>query len=94
MSEWSKIEQQLGNGLEDVFEEIMLMWNAKMDGEWKEFVQDCKLRYEKGRKQHEGSSSTWGGWKDEDFAKNIREELIDACIYAAQRNVTATSKRR
>lgn len=90
MSEWHSIERLLPDGVEDLFEEVLLLWNDHMnageDGAWVRFVNECKARYEAGRRQHADTDSTWDGWSDDDFAKNIREELIDYVIYAAARN--------
>lgn len=84
MSEWESIEEQLLNGLDDVFMDIM-----RLDGgsAWGAFVADAQKRYEEGRAQHADSDSTWDGWTAVDFDKNIREELIDCVIYAAARIV-------
>jgi len=51
--------------------------------EWGAFIADCKARYEKGREQHAGTSSTWEDWSRGQFSRNIDEEIIDAVIYAA-----------
>lgn len=90
MSEWQKIENQLANGVEDLYEECLVLWEDKMnretDGAWSRFVAECKARYEAGRKEHEASSSTWEAWSDDEFAANIREELMDFVIYSAARS--------
>ena len=62
--------------------------------EWHAFVSDARERYERGRKQHADSDSTWEGWSDEAFVKNIREELLDATIYAAARDAKRTTDSR
>jgi hypothetical protein len=87
MSEWERIEERLPSALDWLFTEFILVWNTLMDDsdEWKGFVNDARERYERGRIQHATSDSTWDGWSDEEFVKNIREELIDATIYAAAR---------
>lgn len=88
-AEWNKIEHQLANGLEDLYEELLILWNSKMyNAGWDEFISECRERYEQGRKQHKDEGSTWEKWSDKDFADNIREEIIDAVIYCAQRNAT------
>lgn len=90
MSEWLRIEKQLGNALEDMFEEIIMLHNdqrySKEDNAWEDFKRECQARYETGRAEHAGSGTTWENWTDAEFAKNIREELIDYVIYAAARN--------
>ena len=82
--EWDAIKSKLENGLDDVF---MLIMGLGDDETFLAFVDDARERYEKGRAQHAGSDSTWEAWSDGDFAKNIREELIDCVIYAAARIV-------
>lgn len=90
MSEWIKIEKQLGNALEDLFEEILILHNdqrySKLDNAWEDFKRECRERYEMGRAEHAGKDSAWENWSNDEFAKNIREELIDYIIYAAARN--------
>ena len=87
MSEWQSIENQLANGVEDLYEECLILWSDNMnrdkDGAWSRFVAECKERYEAGRKEHEASASTWEAWSDEEFSANIREELMDFVIYSA-----------
>lgn len=90
MSEWAKIETQLGNALEDLFEEILVLHDdqrySKTDNAWKDFKRQCQERYEIGRAQHAGADTTWENWSDAEFGKNIREELIDYIIYTAARH--------
>lgn len=85
--EWDAIKRNLENGLDDVF---MLIVELGDDETFVAFVDDARERYEKGRAQHADSDSTWEAWSDDDFAKNIREELIDCVIYAAARIVRET----
>lgn len=87
-SEWAGIQHHLLDGVDDVFMQILTLGQEGDDktDAWSEFAADCKKRYEEGRAEHKDAASTWDEWSDSDFAKNIREELIDACIYAAQRN--------
>lgn len=88
MSEWERIEERLPHALDWLFTEFVLVWNTLMEDsdEWHAFVSDARERYERGRKQHADSDSTWDGWSDDEFISNIREELLDATIYAAARN--------
>lgn len=88
MSEWEAIKNQLSNGLDDVFGDIL---NLDGPDEWDSFVSAARIRYVAGRTQHADSDSTWDAWTSEDFAKNIREELIDCVIYAAARIVREMS---
>lgn len=82
MSEWDAIKRNLENGLDDVFMLIIGLGDVET---FRTFIEDAHARYEKGRAQHADSDSTWEAWSDDDFAKNIREELIDCVIYAAAR---------
>lgn len=90
MSEWIKIQKRLEDGVEDLFEEVMLLWNDKMnatkDGAWDRFVMECRERYEMGRAQHAGTPGAWESWTFDEFEKNIREELMDYIIYSAARH--------
>ena len=94
MSEWDRIQRHLADSIENMFEEIVLphndQMNADADGAWSSFISECRTRYLAGRAQHAGSGTTWDEWSDEDFEKNIREELIDYVIYSAAR----TARRR
>lgn len=96
MSEWERIEERLPGALDWLFTEFVLVWNTLMEDsdEWHAFVSDARERYERGRKQHADSDSTWEGWSDEAFVKNIREELLDATIYAAARDAKRTADSR
>ena len=87
MSEWERIEERLPSALDWLFTEFILVWNTLMENtdEWEGFVSDARERYERGRKQHADSDSTWEGWTVQEFLSNIREELLDAAIYAAAR---------
>lgn len=93
MSEWERIESNLPSALDWLFSEFILVWNTFMDDteEWEQFVDEARRRYEKGRKQHADSDSTWEGWTDQQFLSNIREELLDAAIYAAARDTRPAS---
>jgi hypothetical protein len=100
MSEWIKIEKRLADGVEDLFEEALRLWddrmNATRDGAWDRFVMECRARYEMGRAQHAGTPSTWESWSFDEFEKNIREELMDYVIYSAAqhaRSVTNHARR-
>jgi len=90
MTQWIRIEKQLGNALEDLFEEVMVLFNdqqyCEVDNAWDTLKMECRERYEIGRMQHANSDSTWDKWSDDDYAKNIREELLDYLIYAAARH--------
>ena len=88
MTEWQSIESRLPHALDSLFLEFISYWNSFIedDEKWRAFVQHAKDRYEKGRAQHSESDSTWDKWTDDDFAKNIREELLDAVIYEAARD--------
>lgn len=96
MAEWEKIEERLPSALDWLFTEFILVWNTLMENtdEWEGFVSDARERYERGRKQHADSDSTWEGWSDEEFIHNIREELLDATIYAAARDAKRTTDSR
>jgi len=89
MTEWQRIEDNLPHALDTLFLEFISYWNSFIedDEKWQGFVRHARDRYENGRAQHAESDSTWDKWTDEDFAKNIREELLDAVIYEAERNV-------
>lgn len=88
MTEWQRIEDNLPHALDSLFLEFISYWNSFIedDEKWRGFVQHAKERYEKGRAQHTESDSTWDKWTDEEFEANIREELLDAAIYEAERN--------
>jgi hypothetical protein len=92
MSEWERIEERLPSALDWLFTEFILVWNTLMDDsdEWEQFVDEAKERYERGRTQHAESDSTWEGWTDQEFLNNIREELLDAVIYASARTTRST----
>jgi len=96
MSEWERIEERLPHALDWLFTEFVLVWNTLMEDsdEWHAFVSDARERYERGRKQHADSDSKVEGWSDEAFVKNIREELLDATIYAAARDAKRTADSR
>jgi hypothetical protein len=87
VSEWDQIESRLPEALDWLFSTFVLAWNNQMEvsEEWDEFVADAQARYERGRAQHSESASTWDDWTDDEFVANIREELLDAVIYAAMR---------
>ena len=80
--EWDRIKMHLERGLDDVFMEIMRLGD---ESAWRSFELQASLRYKQGRAQHAGSDTTWENWDDDDFADNIREELIDCVIYATAR---------
>jgi hypothetical protein len=89
MSEWKQIEHHLLSGVDELFMTIIHLGGSgdTESDAWSDFVDACKERYESGRAEHEASDSTWDGWSDEEFEKNIREELMDAVIYTAARNI-------
>jgi len=87
MSEWDSIEANLEHALDSLFARFIMVWNQNMDDDdaWRDFINQAKARYEKGRQQHVESASTWENWTDADFIVNITEELLDAVIYEAAR---------
>lgn len=89
MSEWDSIEANLEHALDSLFARFIMVWNQNMDDDdaWRDFINQAKARYEKGRQQHAESESTWTNWTDADFTANIIEELLDAVIYEAARTI-------
>lgn len=96
MREWDQIETRLPTALDWLFSEFIIKWNSYIehDDEWEALISDARERYERGRAQHADADSTWDEWSDEDFEQNIREELLDACIYAAARAARAANQTR
>lgn len=93
MSEWDEIADRFILGAEDVFDMLMAIYGHHMMG-WTDvdphieaFVADAKERYERGKAEHADTGTTWEAWTDHDFAANIREEVMDAIIYAAARRI-------
>lgn len=77
MNEWHDIEAQW-----ELAHEVLSMCLASMDPAL--IIKEAELRHAKGKAEHEEDGTVWTDWTGEDFADNIKEELIDAMIYTAK----------
>lgn len=99
MSEWDQIEARWIPAIEDVFEEFLSLYSHYAFGEPTDshntyvFIDVARKRYEQGREQHRNTESTWEAWSDDDYERNILEELMDAIIYAAARRIAQENAR-
>jgi len=85
--EWSDIEANLLTALGVVRRDVVSMTataSVMSEDEFDPyFIGDCKRRYEEGRAEHAGTFESWDHWTQERFTFEMREELIDAVLYAA-----------
>jgi len=93
--EWSDIEANLLTALNTVYYEALDMrhgigWGSPLGDK---FRIDAKRRYEEGRAEHADTFESWDYWTQERFAFEMREELIDAVLYAAAKETTRAESR-
>lgn len=82
MTKWEEIKPFIDEGLTMVTGEAVMLAIGfnKNDQRMTRFMQDCEAKFAAGQAEH---NDDWVGWSNDDYRREMREELIDAVIYMA-----------
>ena len=83
MSEWSRIVERIPEAINDMCILFHDLHDASKTDQAGGFVEQARKRYEAGRAEHAESDSTWASWGEDDYLRNISEEVTDSIIYYA-----------